>query len=147
MRVRGAAIIVESGKIMTLAYDYPGGRVHAIPGGGLQTGETLAAAVARELREELGIAIALGNLRYVGDMMTHGDIAQTVHVVFEGRIQTGRPRINPEHTSAVDLVWLDIDVLHQFKLYPSINRQIQEDLHQKGRGARYLGNCMTRDWA
>lgn len=147
MRVRASAIILEEGKLLTLAYDYPKGRIHSIPGGGLQQGEPLAESVARELREELGIDVAVGDLRYVGDMMARGNIAQTVHLLFEGRIEKGRPKIDPEHTSAVAVIWLDIDTLHTFELYPSINRQIQEDHHRKRPRARYLGNCMAREWA
>jgi len=34
MKVRGAALIIREGKLLVLAYDYPKGRIFAIPGGG-----------------------------------------------------------------------------------------------------------------
>ncbi len=147
MRVRGCAMIHEQDKLLVLAYDYPGGRIHALPGGGVKEGETLADSVRRELLEELGVEIEIIGLRYVGDMMARGDIGQTVHVVFEGRIRHGRPELNRAHTSASEMLWLDIADLASRQLYPAINEAILEDHEDDPVGARYLGNCMQREWA
>ena len=144
MRVRACALIREEGKILTLVYHYPNGDVYAIPGGNLEQGETLASCLVREYREELGLEIEVGPLLYVGDMQANEFIKQTVHVVFEGRIISGKPALNPEHTSAADVCWLDIQTDHAM-LYPSINAALLED-DGKPFG-RYLGDCMARQWA
>ena len=147
MRVRGAALIVEEGRFLVLAYDYPKGRIYAIPGGGMEEGESLAATVVREYREEMGLDIEIGRLRYVGDMMSHGDISQAVHVVFEARILAGEPVLNAHHTSASEVLWLDLAKLDSVSLYPAINREIMADQTRANPAARYLGDCMARDWS
>jgi len=147
MKVRGAALIIREGKLLVLAYDYPKGRIFAIPGGGMEDGESLAETIIREYREELGLEVAIGPLRYVGDMMRQGDIKQAIHVVFEARILAGTPLLNPHHTSAADVLWLDLSELDAVRLYPAINREIISDQDLDGPPARYLGNCMTREWA
>jgi len=144
MRVRGCAMIVRDGKLLVLAYDYPKGRIYAIPGGGVKEGESLADSVVREYEEELGIKVSIGELCFVGDMMAQGPIKQTVHLVFEGRILSGEPNLNHEETSAVEMLWLDLDQLDQVQLYPAVNDAIVNDI--RGRGT-YLGNCMRREWA
>jgi 8-oxo-dGTP diphosphatase len=56
--VTGAAII-KDGKVLGLRRepnDYPGG-VFELPGGGVDEGETLAAAVARKVMEEAGLTV------------------------------------------------------------------------------------------
>ena len=147
MRVRGCALIREENKILVLAYDYPKGRIHALPGGGVRAGETLAESVRRELEEELGIAIEIGGLRYIGDMQAQGNIGQTVHVVFDGRILSGNPTLDPSQTSAEEVMWLDIGELDEVGLYPAINEAIMEDEIDGEWRPRYLGNCMRREWA
>jgi ADP-ribose pyrophosphatase YjhB (NUDIX family) len=147
MRVRGCALIREKGKILVLVYDYPNGRIHAIPGGGVKEGESLAESVIREYREELGIEVAIDGLRYVGDMMARENIKQTVHVVFDGHIVAGEPRLNPAETSAKEVTWLPETELATAKLYPAVNTALIADSDNNSCGARYLGNCMSRDWA
>lgn len=147
MRVRGCALIEKDQKVLVLAYDYPGGRVYAIPGGGVKEGESLGDSIVREYQEELGIQVKLGDLRFVGDMMAQdGGIKQTVHVVFEGSILSGEPILNADETSAAEVLWLDLERLDEVRLYPAINEALKQD-RQSGNQPRYLGNCLTREWA
>jgi 8-oxo-dGTP diphosphatase len=57
-----AAVLCRSGKIL-LARRAPGkqmGGLWEFPGGKVEEGETLAAALAREMKEELGLAVIVG---------------------------------------------------------------------------------------
>ena len=147
MRVRGCALIEEAGRILVLAYNYPNGRIYAIPGGGVKDGESLADGVIREYQEELGIEVAIDALIYVGDMMANEQIKQTVHIVFRGHRVSGEPKLNPAETSAAECLWLDLNELDKVKLYPAVNDAMIQDLQNGNPQARYLGNCMTREWA
>ncbi|CAM2068443.1 NUDIX domain-containing protein [Sulfidibacter corallicola] len=147
MRVRGAGMIIRDGKMLVLAYDYPKGRVLAIPGGGVHEGETLAESVCREFAEELGLTVRIGDLRYVGDMMAQPKIPQTVHVVFDAEIVAGEPVLNRNETSAAEVLWLDLAELGSVRLYPAINEAIQADLEKAQADTRYLGDCQRREWA
>ena len=147
MRVRGSAMIRREGKLLVLAYDYPKGRIFAIPGGGVKKGETLSQSIVREYQEELSIQIQVGDLRFVGDMQAQETIPQTVHLVFDGEILSGTPCLNRTHTSAAEYLWLDLDDLDQIKLYPHINQALREDLKNGIPRPRYLGNCLNREWS
>ena len=146
MRVRGSAIIVQEQKILVLRYVYPKGTVYAIPGGGLEPGESLDETLVREFREELSLEIELGPLQYVSDMMPQGKIPQTLHVVFLGNILSGEPKLNPEHTSAAGFEWLPLEHAAGKKLYPALPIDAAE-LAQEQATPRYLGKCIAREWA
>ncbi len=59
-RQRAAVLIIDDGQIL-LFYRYNYGRVYyIIPGGGVEPGESLEQAGIREIKEELGLDISLG---------------------------------------------------------------------------------------
>jgi 8-oxo-dGTP pyrophosphatase MutT (NUDIX family) len=49
----------ETGRVLLIRFVLPNMTFWATPGGGVERGETLLEAAQRELREELGIAVAL----------------------------------------------------------------------------------------
>ena len=98
---RGRVLVVERGKP-------PGVGQWTVPGGRLEPGETLAQAVAREVREETGLVVEVGALacvvermgddyhfvildyvaRAIGGELRAGSDARAVKWVDEGELQT-----------------------------------------------------------
>ncbi len=58
-RVRG--IIIEAGKIVLIERKSKDRTYYIFPGGGVEKGETTKEALAREMKEELGIDISIGD--------------------------------------------------------------------------------------
>jgi len=67
-RLAARAIIVEEGQLL-LVNAYPDGKsdLWAAPGGGVEAGTDLPTNLAREVREETGLAIAVGPLVLVNE--------------------------------------------------------------------------------
>lgn len=128
MKIRPAVAIIENEKILTMHYQYGGQDVYNLPGGNLEFGESLTLALTRELEEELGITIEIGELMMVGEVHFSDPQKQTIHFIFEGKIVEGNPMLNPEHTSALAIRWLSIKELSNVNLYPNISKSLKEYL-------------------
>ena len=96
-----------------------------MPGGNPDPGECLHEALRRELQEELGVASDINEMILCGEVIWNEVQKETLHMAFKTKI-IGSPTLNPEHTTALELVWLPIDDLDKSLLYPNIGREIQE---------------------
>ena len=84
MRVRVTGVVIEDGRVLLLDQDTDTGRSWSLPGGKVEEGETLAAALVREMREETGLDVEPGRLLYVCDHLPENG-THVVHMTFEAR--------------------------------------------------------------
>lgn len=125
MRVRPAAFIVEKKHVLLLRYRYGDSDIFALPGGNTDRGETLVATLARELREELGIEIEFKEAIFHGETLLPQLKEDVLHCIFWVEIIGGLPRLNPQETTALEIVWKPIGALSDLKMYPNVGQPIQ----------------------
>lgn len=140
MRVRVSGLLQRDGRFLMLHYSYPNGDVYGFPGGGVDDDERLTEALVREFKEELGLVVTVGALRFVGDAMAQPNLPRTLHVVFDVE-SAGEPILNPAFTSANSFEWLAPHAESDLNLYPVI--QWEQLLNQQ---PTYLPDCMRRAW-
>ncbi len=131
MKVRPSAIIIKNDCILTLRYNYQSTDVFALPGGNPDPGETLVEALSRELREELGVEVKIGDLIVCGDVIWNEIQKETHHTVFMAEIFAGIPELNSNETTALAIEWLPINSLSNFLLYPNFGRELTESIKNK----------------
>jgi ADP-ribose pyrophosphatase YjhB (NUDIX family) len=129
MKVRPSALIwrqnANQTEVLLMRYEYGGQSVFALPGGGPNRGEILPETVMREIQEEIGVRVDIGEMILAGEMLLTERNDDVLHVVFAARNLRGEPCLNPTETTALEIVWKPVSELHQLNMYPNIGARIQ----------------------
>ena len=112
------AVVVRDGKVLlVLRGREPGRGLWSLPGGIVHPGETLRAAVVRELREECGIEVAVAETAEVVERMipdTEGRL-QYHYVILDYQAQWLQGELAASE-EVEDARWVDPGSLHQYHM-------------------------------
>jgi len=144
-RISARACVRRNGTILLSKYENDRGLWYVMPGGGQRSGETLEECLVREVQEELGVKVTVGNLLYIREIIAdrHEDTNlpdgfHQVEVFFECSLPIdSEPALgqspDPEQ---IGYEWVDVEKLKEILFFPIgiADRVIHPDLN-----GRYLG--------
>jgi ADP-ribose pyrophosphatase YjhB (NUDIX family) len=140
-RIRVSALLRWGDGILLCRHDKRGRHVWLLPGGGVQSGETLMDALGREIAEEVGIvAPPLEGPIAIVDSIAPGRSLTTkhvVHIIFAGEIEGSLEAVTSTDAAVRGHRLYALDELDAIVLHPPIQRFLQR--WQSGDPAAYLG--------
>jgi 8-oxo-dGTP diphosphatase len=138
MKVRPAVVIVKEETVLTMRYVYGEKEVYALPGGNPDPDECLPEALRRELMEELGVTVEVGEMALCGEVLWGEMRKETLHMIFNASIANEIPELNPKETTALEIVWLPFNELEQRLMYPNVGKDLLRYLNGNLKSA-YVG--------
>ncbi len=100
----------------------------ALPGGGMEPGETVSGCAIREVREETGIEIEVAGLVGIFSNPRHvvaypdGEVRQAFSICLRAQAIDGTIRISDE---SIQVDWIPRDQIPQLDMHPEIRRRIE----------------------
>ena len=142
-RIRVSAVLRWSGRVLLCRHEKPGKEYWLLPGGGVNSGESLLTALHRELREECGIEEELpleGPVAIVDSIAPVRSFAQkhVVHIIFSADL-SGRSleAVTSQDAAVRGHRLFDAPELDAIVMHPPIQRFLAR--WQPGDPVVYLG--------
>lgn len=139
--VPSANVVVtnDSGDILIIRRTDNGN--HALPGGGMDLGESITTAAVRETKEETGVDVEITGLVGIYTNPNHrieytsdGEVRQEFSVVFTARPTGGTPTPSSESS---EVLWVSPGDIAALRMHPSMRLRI--DHYLQHRSEPYLG--------
>lgn len=146
LRVRVAAVLLLDGNVVLVRHRKEERAYHLLPGGGVESGETLEQALLREVREETGLEIEIVRPLYISDTVDPRAHRHIINVTFLACVIGGSVTRRPDdpRVEAVDLI--SPGSLEDIDLRPPITRVLADDIAEGFReDTRYLGSLWVDD--
>jgi ADP-ribose pyrophosphatase YjhB (NUDIX family) len=136
----GAIVFNGAGAMLVVRHARRGEHYWTVPGGSAELGELLSNIAAREVLEETGYLIEVGDVLAVAELRSDRWSTSRVEIFFGGRlVDAVQPAHEPNpRESIVDVGWrLPADLHGDFR--PSALLAISHNFRQ---GAKFLGNVI-----
>ena len=118
-RLRVAVLCCERGRILLVEHRRLAEPAWLLPGGGVEPGEPLAAAAAREVREEVGLTVEVGPPVVLAESIEPGGGRHVIHLILRGRVRPG-PASTPTDPAVRAARWVALSALGTLRLHPPI---------------------------
>ena len=153
IRVAAKAVVIDGGEILltrNLHPNDPDGEFFLLPGGGQHYGESLSECVRREVLEETGYGVSVGDVLFVRDYIGANhefaayepDVHQ-VEVMFSCAVDRSRAPAVPVEADdwQVSVEWVPVADLPDLRFYPAVmSSDLVRAADQDVGSARYLGD-------
>jgi len=133
-------IVVDNDGAILLIRRTDNGNI-ALPGGGMDLGESITQAAVREVKEETGLDVELTGLvgiytnpRHVIEYTSNGEVRQEFSIVFAARPVGGVPTASDESS---EVLWAAPADIVDMRMHPSMRQRIEHFI--EGRSQPYLG--------
>lgn len=112
MKVRVTGILIHNGSLLVLEQNVDNERSWSLPGGGLEQGETIEQALVRELREETGLDVSVGDLLYICDhIKTERHVVHLTFLIHSRSNKIGKTIPGLEENEIKNVEFMPIDKL------------------------------------
>ncbi|MFN1834515.1 NUDIX domain-containing protein [Balneola sp. MJW-20] len=129
VRLRVCGVLIKEGKMLLVKLRSPvtGKEVWTLPGGGLKFGERISQAIRREVREETGLIVTVGELIHINEFIKNNFHAvELYHMVMltSGKLKTGSdPEWSKDDQIILDTGFFGPDEMKELEVSPDFFRK------------------------
>lgn len=138
-----AALITHEDCVVVVRHRKGDSTYHLLPGGGVSWGETLADALIREVAEETGLTVSVGDLLIVNDTIAPDGDRHIVNMTFAAEVLGGRITDEPDDDRVEAVELIKPERLRGLDLRPPVTGPILAALGDADAETVYVGSVFT----
>ena len=123
-KIAQKAIIVKNGKVLLLRDPRINTIIWEIPGGRMNIDEEPREALAREIMEELGIAITVGEVVYMEQFLQGNEGKRAFVIVYKVILVDPTAEFTLDDREVCELAWVSPTDLVAYPLFPEYTRAL-----------------------
>lgn len=127
-RVRVAALMLLDNRVVLVRHRKAGASYYLLPGGGVEYGESLSDALRREVLEETGLAITVGQPLLINDTIDPEASRHLVNITFSAEITGGEITVPADDVRVEGVETVDPAALSGLDLRPPIAAELRDVL-------------------
>ena len=120
------AVITSGEKVLVLRDPREEREIWELPGGRLNKEELIEEGLAREVKEELGIDIAVGEVLYMTQFFQHSEQRNALVIVFIATMQNPDQEIMLEPGEVSEIRWVNEDEAEKLEFFPEYKTAIMK---------------------
>ncbi len=142
-RVRVAAVVLKGDSILLVRHEKGAASYWLLPGGGVDFGESLAAALRREVREETCLEVRVGDLVLASDSIAPDGSRHVVNLCFTGEVIGGELGLGSDER-VVEARYVSREELRDITLHPDLRAELSRGIESGfASGEVYVGEKWT----
>ncbi len=138
VRVRAAVLVQHEDAILLVRHQKGSQTYWLLPGGGVDFGETAPEAASREVTEETGVEVEIGDLLLASETIAPDGSRHVLHLVFHARLRGGDLKVGDEERLA-EARFVPIAELSALELHPPMAEVLENLARGLDPGRVYLG--------
>ena len=123
-KIAQKAIIVNNNKVLLLRDPRMDEVIWEIPGGRMNIDEEPKEAVAREIREELGIEIVVGPVLHMEQFIQGNEGKRAFVIVYTCEMKDPSAQITISEDEVCEVAWIAAEELSKYPLFPEYKRAL-----------------------
>ena len=123
-KIAQKAIIVKNNKVLLVRDPRMGEVIWEIPGGRMNIEEEPREAVAREISEELGIAITVGAVVHMEQFIQGNEGKRAFVIVYECQMIDSAQEISMSEAEICEIAWVTAEELPKYPLFSEYKRAL-----------------------
>jgi ADP-ribose pyrophosphatase YjhB (NUDIX family) len=120
IKIRVAGVFTRGDEILLVNHVKDGRSYWLLPGGGLEFGESLAAALEREMREETSLQTRTGRLLLIAESLPPDRHRHVLNLVFQAEVLSGDAHLNEVSDRLKGVAWRKKPELAGLTFFPDI---------------------------